>query len=286
MNKKTLILHLQDESTDFLKPIYQNIENKKVYTQSIYVDEILEEADNYDRLIFLGHGYPDGLLGWKKLFIDPKFIEIIRNKGDQVIYIWCHASDYVRKYNLSGFATGMFISEVGEAEWYDIEATQDEIDYSNDLFVECVKKYIDLHPEWKMIDMKNEVYSGYSDYNDKVIKYNQQRLVYLNNVGKSNNYKNNLFMTMKSNDRIVESFSGFLKMNESSETLETPQIDKKLERRQQKELKLKDYKEQASSLIKGRDIDIYDFDDKMYDAFMRGQDPKDFARNYILDNEL
>jgi hypothetical protein len=65
-----------------------------------------------------------------------------------------------------------------------------------------------------------------------------------------------------------------------------PQIDKRLEKRQKKSLELKEYKEQAMTIIQGRDYDLYDFEDKMYDAFMRGDDPKQFARDYVLDNEL
>lgn len=75
-------------------------------------------------------------------------------------------------------------------------------------------------------------------------------------------------------------------IDESVDTLGAPKFDKRLEKRQNKSLELQEYKEQASSIIKGRKIDTYDFDDKMYDAFMRGQDPKDFARKYILDNDL
>jgi hypothetical protein len=36
-------------------------------------------------------------------------------KGVDNIYIWCHANKFFDEHNLTGFATGMFISEVGDA---------------------------------------------------------------------------------------------------------------------------------------------------------------------------
>ena len=36
-------------------------------------------------------------------------------KKDNSVFIWCNADQFVNRYNLKGFYTGMFISEVMEA---------------------------------------------------------------------------------------------------------------------------------------------------------------------------
>lgn len=179
---KTLVLHADDRSTDFLKPIYSELKNKTVYTKynekSGDKYKLIKEAKQHDRIIFLGHGTPGGLLGWGNLFHDPEFINVLKTKNDQLIYIWCHASTYVIKHKLKGFSTGMFISEVGEASFYSIQATQKQIDHSNNLFAELVGKNL-LSGNINMEELKKYVESKYVDDYCKVIKYNRERLKYL-----------------------------------------------------------------------------------------------------------
>lgn len=180
---KTLVLHLDDRSTDFLKEIYKNIpkEDIKVITlPTLNYEKIVKEVSVADRVLLLGHGTPWGLLGWKSLFLNYKFIDQLENKADNVIYIWCHASDYVNKMQLSGFATGMFISEVGEAFHYSIRASQKEIDFSNNLFASLCQYLIDNNiptSEWNDYLQKNYTI-GDSSKEDPVIKYNKRIFKY------------------------------------------------------------------------------------------------------------
>ncbi|MBN2827734.1 MAG: hypothetical protein JXQ26_07075 [Tissierellales bacterium] len=70
-------------------------------------------------------------------------VNSLKNKPNS-IYIWCHADQFVKRYGLSGLCSGMFISEMGEAEMYGFNnIDQGLIDKSNDMFSSILSKYID-----------------------------------------------------------------------------------------------------------------------------------------------
>jgi hypothetical protein len=58
----TLIIHPQDSTTNFLKPIYALIQDETVITGGITKSELKKLIENHDRVIMLGHGSPFGLL--------------------------------------------------------------------------------------------------------------------------------------------------------------------------------------------------------------------------------
>ena len=58
---KILIIHPQDPSTSFLKPIYTRIKNKTIITGGINKEELKKQIELHDRVIMLGHGSPMGL---------------------------------------------------------------------------------------------------------------------------------------------------------------------------------------------------------------------------------
>ena len=69
-------------------------------------------------------------------------VSALKNKSNS-IYIWCHADKFVNKYGLSGFCTGMFISENREKNYYGFYNIEEYlIDQSNDQFVSVLSKYI------------------------------------------------------------------------------------------------------------------------------------------------
>jgi hypothetical protein len=58
---------------------------------------------------------------------------LLQNK--ECIFIWCNADKFVETYNLKGLYSGMFISEVGEANYCDLPGTsQDTVTESNEFF--------------------------------------------------------------------------------------------------------------------------------------------------------
>ena len=136
-SKSTLVIHPDDRSTDFLKYIYQDLPNTTVVTKDKTQDEIIDMIKSHDRIIMLGHGTPQGLMSVGQFpgggyVINSEVVPYLTNTEN--IFIWCYASDFVSRYNLEGFSSGMFISEVSEAEYLDVSTTQADIDMSNMLF--------------------------------------------------------------------------------------------------------------------------------------------------------
>lgn len=141
---KTLVIHPADASTTFLDPIWKD-KGYDVRQGGEFTDDLIAA---YDRVIMLGHGYMNGLFSVGRFtpmngYCDPVISRASapRLQGKDNIYIWCFASTFVEQHDLKGFATGMFISEVGEAATFDIRTTQEQIDHSNALFARIVLEH-------------------------------------------------------------------------------------------------------------------------------------------------
>ena len=179
---KTLVIHAEDSSTDFLCPIYQTIENKTVLRHGNTKNEIAEQIKIHDKVIMLGHGSPEGLFSVgqfetdNSLIIDSSLISLLAEKEEN-IYIWCHANKFVERYNLKGFYTGMFVSEFLELVYCQLPLLgNDVIDESNDGFSSIVSKYVN---DSKSVLYKNTVEEYQIIANRNLIAaYNIDRLYY------------------------------------------------------------------------------------------------------------
>lgn len=165
--KKTLVIHPQDPTTDFLCGIYDGLGFVEM-RKNVNCKSLLMQIPRFERIILLGHGSPQGLAHLSDLIIDWTMSSLL--KGKEVIAIWCHAKAYMEKFGLRGFYTDMFISEVGEAKYYDIQVTQDEVDESNYLFARLMRENLNKP------DRINKILAGYQSASNKVIQYNNQRL--------------------------------------------------------------------------------------------------------------
>ena len=139
---KTLVIHPQDASTQFLSAVYAGKGYDVLAGSEHGVNELLSD---YDRVIAMGHGIPSGLLSTGKFpgafALDVESVPGLRGKDN--VYIWCWADKFMNEHALRGFSTGMFISEVGEAAANGIEATQEMVNHSNALFASVMRKLID-----------------------------------------------------------------------------------------------------------------------------------------------
>lgn len=146
---KTLIIHPNDPSTDFLEIVYNDIPNKTVIVGGKTKKELYKLMESHDRIMMMGHGTPNGLLSvgqFKNMdngfIIDEKFVDILNQKNYNV-YIWCNADKFVERYKLKGLYSGMFISEVGEAMYCGLKSiTQDVVDESNFAFCGILSEHI------------------------------------------------------------------------------------------------------------------------------------------------
>jgi hypothetical protein len=145
---KTLIIHPKDSSTSFLDIVYHPIENKTVINGGVTKQELCELIKTHDRIMMMGHGSPFGLFSVGQFqnsngyIIDEKIVPLLKKKTDNV-FIWCNADRFVNHHKLKGFYSGMFISEVGEANYCGLHGTpQDVVDESNYGFCNIIAKYI------------------------------------------------------------------------------------------------------------------------------------------------
>ena len=174
---KTLVIHPHDKSTHFLKPIYEKIPHKTVITGGLFVDEINKLICTHDRIIMLGHGSPYGLFGInfnRSYVVGEDQVELLQDK--ECIFIWCHADQFVKKHNLKGFHSGMFVSEVGEALMYNLKGDKQLVNESNNAFAEILGEAADK-PLNELYEYVKTEYSWHTETNE-IAKYNHERLEY------------------------------------------------------------------------------------------------------------
>jgi hypothetical protein len=164
---KTLVIHPQDPTTDFLKEIYRD-KGYTVINHDPKGKELIQAIKSHGRIMMMGHGVPMGLIGHGRLIINSKHVYLLREK--LCVGIWCNADQFFNKYKLRGFFTGMFISEVMEAAHYGISITQEKVTYSNEYFASEFRKYED------MICVHQLIKSHYNSFDCPVIQFNNDRL--------------------------------------------------------------------------------------------------------------
>ena len=174
-----IIIHPADESTDFLRSVYAHLEDATLITGTLNNKQISQALQKAERPILLGHGLVSGLLSVNQFYddrltvVDDEHAPLLKGKPNSV-FIWCNADVFVRNNKLSGFHTGMFISEMNEARHFRVEASEEQIAFSNSLFADTVGKYIQL----SAFELLHEVQKHYGAFRDinPVIDYNVQRL--------------------------------------------------------------------------------------------------------------
>ena len=180
---KTLIIHPSDPSTSFLDVVYESIPNKTVITGGITKDEVRKLIEEHDRVMMMGHGSPGGLFAvgqfrdyrsYCSYIIDNTMVPLLSEK-DNSVFIWCNADKFVDGFRLKGFYSGMFISEVGEANYCGLPGTpQEVVDESNYGFVNIIAKHINEDTEVIYDNVRNEY--GLIAEENPVALYNHKRL--------------------------------------------------------------------------------------------------------------
>ena len=183
---KSLIIHPEDSSTTFLEPVYSTVIDKTIIKGGITRAVLMELISSHDRIMMMGHGSPWGLLsvgrfpGAGMYIIDDTVVQLLREKSNNV-YIWCNADRYVNKYELEGFYSGMFVSEVEEAKLMGLSGIdQSLVDQSNWGFSQIVAKYINESPKTgvRMLCYKVKLEYGLMTSENPIAGYNHERLYY------------------------------------------------------------------------------------------------------------
>ena len=179
----TLIIHPADKSTDFLRPIYQDLKHKTVITGPITRDGLHALIKAHDRIIGLGHGSPSGLFsmssgGFGSYILGAGEVEVLR--GKELVGIWCHCNQFMERHRLNGLYSGMFISEVSEARYYGLnEVTQADVNESNDAFAKILGREMirNPHEEFMLWGRVKIQYTELANWN-LVAEYNSGRWFY------------------------------------------------------------------------------------------------------------
>lgn len=174
-----LVIHPLDKTTEFLQPIYTMNGPCTLVRGGVDWKELHRLIATHDEIIMLGHGTQMGLLGagqFKQrghVITDDSAPYLIDKR---CIYIWCHANQYVDHNDLTGFYTGMFISEMHEAYACGLrDFTQDDIDASNKRFTIAVAQAVE--DKLSAEDMYRYVHDRYTGIaGNDVISYNAKRL--------------------------------------------------------------------------------------------------------------
>jgi hypothetical protein len=169
---KTLIVHPRDVTTNVFYKAYRFLNCDILRDSNIgKLNKLIAEND---RIVFLGHGNRYGLyktpINGLLLFSD-KHVDLVKDK--ECIYIWCYADDFTRRNNLSGFCTGMVISDFEEANDYCINASLAEIEASNINFANALSKVIVA----KNTEME-DTFKQYFEVKNAVDKFNLNSVFY------------------------------------------------------------------------------------------------------------
>jgi len=177
---KTLIVHPADPSTSFLDIVYESVQDKTLITGGVSKSDLIRLIDEHDRIMMMGHGSPAGLFSIGQFnncgayIIDQSIVPYLKQKQNNV-FIWCNADKFVDVFGLKGFYSGMFISEVGEANYCGLPGTkQDVVDESNYGFVNIIAKYINEDKHLIYENVKKEY--GLIAETNPVALYNNNRL--------------------------------------------------------------------------------------------------------------
>jgi len=175
---KTLVIHPNDRSTDFLKSIYCKLKNVTLIIENTSRDVLHELISSHDQIIMLGHGSPSGLfnvagIGTGTFTISHFEVSLLRSK--QCIFIWCHASDFVHHYNLKGLSSGMFISEVSEAQYYNVSGNQAQVNESNNVFAEALGNALAVTSDYHQVLKQVTHEYKHIVLENKIAQYNLER---------------------------------------------------------------------------------------------------------------
>ncbi len=179
---KTLVIHPDDRSTDFLKPIYTGIKNKTVLLKNVSRDKLLSAVRSHDTIIMLGHGSPNGLfnvsgIGKGVMVVGESLVEELR--GKQLIAIWCNSDKFIERHSLSALYSGMFISEVNEARYCGVQSDQAMVNESNNTFAVLLGNML-TNTSMNLEKTHGMVLESYEELGkvNAVAKYNSDRFYY------------------------------------------------------------------------------------------------------------
>ena len=174
-----IVIHI-DSTPDAarLSRIYEGLDNIIVsYNRSKSNVRRLLRITGNEPVMILGHGNPMGLFNKAQngYVIDGNAVEWLRNRP--VIGIFCYASDFADRYNLHGFFTSMYISNMSEALMMqrDEGASEELIEQQDFLFCDRIRNLITSNTpmsQWP------EILQSQADTSIPFVRFNYEAMTY------------------------------------------------------------------------------------------------------------
>ena len=178
----TIVFHQEDPTTVMLNPIYEG-RGWDVYKGSEWSGPLSRESldelmRRYDRILFLGHGTPGGLMSG---VVGREQVPLL--KGKKVFTLWCYAATFLKNNGLHGFmCSDNCPSEVWECKAAcDADVSKEWI-YDNMLYLsEVLKDVVELSftDPHKAVDIARDRYSkaeASTEDEKKVVEFNTNTL--------------------------------------------------------------------------------------------------------------
>lgn len=175
-----IVIHIDNGTPDaaVLSRIYEGLDNVTVYrNRSKSNNKRILRITGDEPVMLLGHGTPQGLLNVSQngFAVGAEHVEWLRNRP--IIGIFCYASEFADKYNLHGFFTSMFISNMEEAlfeQRYE-NATDENISEQDILFCDRIHRLIaDNTP----LEQWPTILQGQADLSLPFVRFNYEALTY------------------------------------------------------------------------------------------------------------
>lgn len=172
-----LVIHIiSTEDTNDFAGIYEGLDATILInpTSSECKRAIINEQD---RIVLIGHGTDWGLLNQRLdgYIIDSRMVQFLR--GKDVIGIWCNASNFADRYDLTGFFTSMFISntrELIECGFQTFDNCDEEIGRQNLIFAERINELLTANTpsgDWATI-----LFNSLTDSEERFVYYNYEAM--------------------------------------------------------------------------------------------------------------
>ena len=183
--KRTLVIHPDDPTTDFLERVYRGTDVTLVREPaSMKKSKLRDLILAHDRTIGLGHGSPGGLFaypyediveGHDAYALNGIYNDILTYQEENV-YIWCNADQWVvnSEAPIFGIFTGMFISEMMEAELFGVKTTEKELEESNNFFADLLGQA--LREGMNKLETHCLIAQNYGSLRSEVAQFNMRRL--------------------------------------------------------------------------------------------------------------
>lgn len=147
---------------------------------NILVNPTYEQINNFlawssNRLLICGHGTEFGLFdpSMNDYCIDRSNVHLL--SGREVIGIWCFAGNFADRYNLRGFFTSMFVSNVNEALNLGFTADAETISRENAFFSAQVRRLIEDNVP---LSQWTGILQGNAHADIPFVRYNYEALAY------------------------------------------------------------------------------------------------------------